>query len=101
LSSITINQPELLIEYRSFGRSDGGGQEKKGLEFAGEANISEIDRDFRLLSMLPHACPVAMSSKYAFTQSLKELRFLFCQTSEHSAATRFGFNGGSLQIPKR
>lgn len=30
-----------------------------------------------------------MSGKYAFTKSLKEVRFLFCQTSEHSAATRF------------
>ncbi|CAK7229541.1 hypothetical protein SCUCBS95973_007258 [Sporothrix curviconia] len=29
-----------------------------------------------------------MSSKYAFTKSLKEVRFLFCQTGEHSAATR-------------
>ena len=31
----------------------------------------------------------AMSGKYAFIQSLKEVRFLFCQTSDHSAATRF------------
>ncbi|RMJ27132.1 hypothetical protein PHISP_02018 [Aspergillus sp. HF37] len=29
-----------------------------------------------------------MSSKYAFTKGLKELRFLFCHTSEQSAATR-------------
>ena len=29
-----------------------------------------------------------MASKYAFTKTLKEVRFLFCQTSEHSAATR-------------
>ncbi|PHH87731.1 hypothetical protein CDD83_8474 [Cordyceps sp. RAO-2017] len=29
-----------------------------------------------------------MSGRYAFTRSLKELRFLFCQTSEHSAAVR-------------
>ncbi|KAJ4381209.1 hypothetical protein N0V86_003558 [Didymella sp. IMI 355093] len=29
-----------------------------------------------------------MASKYAFNAGLKELRFLFCQTSEHSAATR-------------
>ncbi|OJJ43022.1 hypothetical protein ASPZODRAFT_74972 [Penicilliopsis zonata CBS 506.65] len=29
-----------------------------------------------------------MSSKYVFTKSLKELRFLFCHTSEQSAATR-------------
>ncbi|KAL5339599.1 NADH-ubiquinone oxidoreductase 105 kDa subunit [Aspergillus crustosus] len=33
-----------------------------------------------------------MSSKYAFTQGLKELRFLFCQTSEHSAGTRSFLN---------
>lgn len=29
-----------------------------------------------------------MSSKYAFTKTLKEVRFLFCQTGEQSAATR-------------
>ncbi|KKK21834.1 NADH-ubiquinone oxidoreductase subunit [Aspergillus ochraceoroseus] len=29
-----------------------------------------------------------MSSKYVFTKGLKELRFLFCQSSEQSAATR-------------
>ncbi|KAL2105795.1 hypothetical protein VUR80DRAFT_7729 [Thermomyces stellatus] len=29
-----------------------------------------------------------MSSRYAFTQAVKELRFLFCQSSEHSAAVR-------------
>ncbi|EOO01630.1 putative nadh-ubiquinone oxidoreductase kda subunit protein [Phaeoacremonium minimum UCRPA7] len=29
-----------------------------------------------------------MSTKYAFTKGLKEVRFLFCQTSEQSAATR-------------
>ncbi|KAB8228153.1 hypothetical protein ETB97_004204 [Aspergillus alliaceus] len=29
-----------------------------------------------------------MSGKYVFTKGLKELRFLFCQTSENSASTR-------------
>ncbi|KAI5922329.1 thioredoxin-like protein [Camillea tinctor] len=29
-----------------------------------------------------------MSAKYAFTKSLKEVRFLFCHTGESSAATR-------------
>lgn len=29
-----------------------------------------------------------MATRYAFTRSLKEVRFLFCQTSEQSAATR-------------
>ncbi|KAI9768970.1 MAG: hypothetical protein M1840_004566 [Geoglossum simile] len=29
-----------------------------------------------------------MSAKYAFTKGLKEVRFLFCQTSDHSAGTR-------------
>ncbi|KAI2610471.1 NADH dehydrogenase, alpha subcomplex, subunit 2 [Hypoxylon sp. NC1633] len=29
-----------------------------------------------------------MSSKYAFTKALKEVRFLFCHTGEGSAATR-------------
>jgi NADH dehydrogenase (ubiquinone) 1 alpha subcomplex subunit 2 len=30
-----------------------------------------------------------MASKYAFNAGLKELRFLFCQTGEASAATRY------------
>ncbi|KAF4459000.1 NADH2 dehydrogenase (ubiquinone) chain [Fusarium albosuccineum] len=29
-----------------------------------------------------------MTAKYAFTKSLREVRFLFCQTSEQSAAVR-------------
>ncbi|KIW00774.1 uncharacterized protein PV09_07754 [Verruconis gallopava] len=29
-----------------------------------------------------------MATKYAFSQSLKELRFHLCQKSDHSAATR-------------
>lgn len=29
-----------------------------------------------------------MSGRYAFAKGLKEVRFLFCQTGEHSAATR-------------
>ncbi|KAK1839934.1 nadh-ubiquinone oxidoreductase 105 kda subunit, partial [Colletotrichum chrysophilum] len=32
--------------------------------------------------------PTTMSTKYAFGKALKEVRFLFCQTGEHSAATR-------------
>jgi hypothetical protein len=30
-----------------------------------------------------------MSAKYAFSNTLKEVRFLFCQTAEHSGPTRF------------
>lgn len=37
-----------------------------------------------------------MATKYAFTKSLKEVRFLFCQTSEHSAATRYVESGNPL-----
>ncbi|KAJ5887752.1 NADH-ubiquinone oxidoreductase 10.5 kDa subunit [Penicillium taxi] len=33
-----------------------------------------------------------MSGKYVFTKGLKELRFLFCQTSEQSAPTRTFIN---------
>ncbi|KAK5663224.1 hypothetical protein OQA88_6642 [Cercophora sp. LCS_1] len=29
-----------------------------------------------------------MSGRYAFAKGLKEVRFLFCQTGEHSASTR-------------
>jgi hypothetical protein len=31
----------------------------------------------------------SMSSKYAFAQALREVRFLMCQSSEQSAATRY------------
>lgn len=30
-----------------------------------------------------------MSGKYVFSKALKELRFLHCQTSEHSNAVRY------------
>jgi hypothetical protein len=30
-----------------------------------------------------------MSGKYAFSKTLKEVRFLFCQTGEASGATRY------------
>ena len=33
-----------------------------------------------------------MSAKYAFTQGLREVRFLFCQTAEHSAGVRSFLN---------
>ncbi|EPS28518.1 NADH-ubiquinone oxidoreductase 10.5 kDa subunit [Penicillium oxalicum] len=33
-----------------------------------------------------------MSGKYVFSKGLKELRFLFCQSSEQSAATRAFIN---------
>lgn len=48
-------------------------------------------RDWNPLAR-PPARPPVMSSKYAFTKSLKEVRFLFCQTSEHSAAVRYVFS---------
>lgn len=38
--------------------------------------------------LAPHTA-ATMSSKYAFTKTLKEVRFLFCQTSEQSAAMRY------------
>lgn len=31
---------------------------------------------------------VKMTGKYVFSQTLKEVRFLFCQTAEHSGPTR-------------
>lgn len=37
----------------------------------------------------PPAQSIKMAGKYAFTKSLKELRFLHCQTSEHSNAVRY------------
>lgn len=33
-----------------------------------------------------------MSGKYVFTKGLKELRFLHCQTSEHSNAVRYAIS---------
>jgi NADH dehydrogenase (ubiquinone) 1 alpha subcomplex subunit 2 len=34
-----------------------------------------------------------MSGKYVFSKALKELRFLHCQTSEHSNAVRYVATG--------
>ncbi|KAH7271539.1 thioredoxin-like protein [Fusarium solani] len=36
----------------------------------------------------PTTTPAMTAAKYAFTKSLREVRFLFCQTSEQSAAVR-------------
>lgn len=46
---------------------------------------STLLRAFRPVALLQ----TAMSGKYAFTKGLKELRFLHCQTSEHSNAIRY------------
>lgn len=40
-----------------------------------------------------------MSAKYAFSQTLKEVRFLFCQTGAHSDATRYDFLSYSYTLP--
>lgn len=48
----------------------------------------EAHRSAQLIPTTPSTD--TMASKYAFNAGLKELRFLFCQTSEHSAATRYG-----------
>jgi hypothetical protein len=37
-----------------------------------------------------------MSSKYAFSKGLREVRFLFCQSSEHSAAVRYALSPSRL-----
>lgn len=40
-----------------------------------------------------------MSGKYVFSKALKELRFLHCQTSEHSNAVRYAStNHNSLRV---
>jgi hypothetical protein len=39
-----------------------------------------------------------MSGKYVFSQALKEVRFLFCQTGEHSGPTRSVDSPSSLLI---
>lgn len=41
---------------------------------------------------------IKMATKYAFTKTLKEVRFLFCQTSEHSAATRYVESPGGVRL---
>lgn len=54
------------------------------------------DDDDRLSRQFPagkpaddeHTKQTKMSGRYAFAKGLKELRFLFCQTAEHSSATR-------------
>jgi NADH dehydrogenase (ubiquinone) 1 alpha subcomplex subunit 2 len=38
-----------------------------------------------------------MSGKYVFSKALKELRFLHCQTSEHSNAVRYVATGHVTQ----
>ena len=39
-----------------------------------------------------------MSGKYVFVQNLKEVRFLLCQSSDHSAATRSIFLSSVITI---
>ena len=38
-----------------------------------------------------------MSGKYVFSKALKELRFLHCQTSEHSNAVRYALKQSPLR----
>jgi hypothetical protein len=40
-----------------------------------------------------------MSGRYAFAKGLKEVRFLFCQTGDHSSATRCVIPSSSLGNP--
>ena len=42
---------------------------------------------------------IIMAAKFGFSQSLKELRFLFCQTSEHSAAVRYATSSLLIRLP--
>ena len=51
-------------------------------------NVNHRDQTTRRPDAHAQLTP-AMASKYAFNAGLKELRFLFCQTSEASAATRY------------
>lgn len=53
-------------------------------------NVSGLTTGYHQLHLPPPDSELdTMASKYAFSAGLKELRFLFCQTSEHSAATRY------------
>lgn len=62
----------------------------------GDWNLKALEAHEELTSPLRHHAEqkdfarigVEMSGKYAFTKTLKELRFLHCQTSEHSNAVR-------------
>lgn len=49
--------------------------------------VSEVERQAPT-SALSSPQPATMATKYGFTSTLKELRFLLCQTSDHSAAMR-------------
>lgn len=57
--------------------------------------MQPVDLKLRTEALQHHRrrhCPrlsAAMASKYAFTKNLKEIRFLLCQSSEHSAAARY------------
>jgi hypothetical protein len=53
-----------------------------------------LDNAISSLPPPPFVCALppnvsAMSGKYVFSRGLKELRFLHCQTSEHSNAVRY------------
>jgi len=75
-------------------------QQQASIHFLGTSNPTIESQSHQALvqptqptSQLNCCCPRTrpidtMSGKYAFTKSLKEVRFLFCQTGEHSAATR-------------
>lgn len=59
----------------------------------GAGNGTGSERAVAIASAIAIAIAIAlhtptMATKYGFAKQLKELRFLFCQTSDHSAATR-------------
>lgn len=54
--------------------------------------LNAASEERQLPSIVTSHHTVTMSGKYAFTKGLKELRFLHCQTSEHSNAVRYGLD---------
>ena len=71
-------------------------------------NHSRSHWDIHLFQVLTYTFPVVqtnpshifqhkMSGKYVFSKALKELRFLHCQTSEHSNAVRYALQQFSLR----
>ncbi|KAH9875271.1 hypothetical protein J1614_004762, partial [Plenodomus biglobosus] len=71
------------------------GKEERQKE-AGNHHAIDTPQDTQTHTLSRH-----MASKYAFGQGLKELRFLFCQTSEHSAPVRYVLLDNFYRLPLR
>lgn len=95
-----LAQPLTMCGRRNEDRSlNGWGCRSSGrARFPHCLTCSTLLRECDRLSPASATLHLDMSAKYAFKKGLKEIRFLFCQTSEHSAATRYPFPLLSMPI---